>query len=92
MHFAGRGRLPRLLSAVVQDPEYLGIVIDEDNAVLIEGDCLEVIGAGAAAVLDAEDATVVHAAGECDAITLFGVRLHLDSATRLSEAPERWRA
>ena len=28
-------------------------------------------------VVDAEDATVVHAAGDSDPITLFGVRLHL---------------
>ena len=77
MHFAERGRLPRLLSAVVLDSEHLGIGLDENTGVLIEGDGFEVIGTGVATVVDAENATVVHAAGDCDPITLFGVRLHL---------------
>lgn len=77
MHFAERGRLPRLLSAVALDPEHLGIGLDENTGVLVEGNSFEVIGSGVATVVDAEDATVVHAAGDCDPITLFGVRLHL---------------
>jgi cyanophycinase len=77
MHFGERGRLPRLLSAVALDPEHLGIGLDENTGVLVEGDGFEVIGSGVATVVDAEDATVVHAAGDCDPITLFGVRLHL---------------
>jgi len=77
MHFGERGRLPRLLSAVALDPEHLGIGLDENTGVLIDGDGFEVIGSGVATVVDAEDATVVHAAGDCDPITLFGVRLHL---------------
>jgi cyanophycinase len=77
MHFAERGRLPRLLSAVALNPEHLGIGLDENTGVLIEGDGFEVIGTGVASVVDAENATVVHAAGDCDPITLFGVRLHL---------------
>jgi cyanophycinase len=77
MHVSERGRLPRLLSAVALDPDHLGIGLDENTGVLIEGDGFEVIGAGVATVVDAEDATVVHAAGDCDPITLFGVRLHL---------------
>ena len=77
MHFAERGRLPRLLSAVARDPEHLGIGLDENTGVLIEGDSFEVIGSGVATVVDAEDAAVVHASSDCDPITLFGVRLHL---------------
>ena len=77
MHFGERGRLPRLLSAVALDPEHLGIGLDENTGVLVDGDGFEVIGTGVATVVDAEDATVVHAAGDCDPITLFGVRLHL---------------
>ena len=37
----------------------------------------EVLGSGVVTVVDAEDSTVVHAAGDSDPITLFGVRLHL---------------
>jgi cyanophycinase len=77
MHFAERGRLPRLLSAVALDPEHLGIGLDENTGVLIEGDGFEVIGTGVTTVVDADEATVVHPAGDCDPITLFGVRLHL---------------
>jgi len=77
MHFGERGRLPRLLSAVALNPEHLGIGLDENTGVLIDGTGFEVIGSGVATVVDAEGATVVHAAGENDPITLFGVRLHL---------------
>jgi cyanophycinase len=77
MHFGERGRLPRLLSAVAQDPGQLGVGIDENTGILVEGTTFEVLGTGVATVVDAEHATVVHPAGECDPITLFGVRLHL---------------
>ncbi len=77
MHFAARGRLPRLLSAVALDRDHLGVGIDENTAILVEGDRFEVLGSGVATVADAEGATVVHPAGDCDPITLFGVRLHL---------------
>ena len=77
MHFGERGRLPRLLSGVAMAPEHLGIGLDENTGVLVEGDGFEVIGTGVATVVDAEDATVVQPAGDSDPITLFGVRLHL---------------
>jgi cyanophycinase len=89
MHFGERGRLPRLLSAVALDPDHLGVGIDEDTGILVEGGSFEVLGTGVATVVDAEDATVIHAAGDEDPTTLFGVRLHLlpagcifDTATR----------
>ncbi len=44
MHFGERGRLPRLLSAVALDPEHLGIGLDENTGVLVDGDGFEVIG------------------------------------------------
>jgi cyanophycinase len=77
MHFAERGRLPRLLSAVALDPDHLGVGIDENTGILVEGNRFEVLGGGVVTVADAEHATVVHAAGDDDPITLFGVRLHL---------------
>ncbi len=77
MHFGERGRLPRLLSGVAMAPEHLGIGLDENTGVLVEGDGFEVLGTGVTTVVDAEDATVVHPAGDLDPITLFGVRLHL---------------
>jgi cyanophycinase len=77
MHFGERGRLPRLLSAVALDPDHLGVGLDENTGIQVSEAGFEVIGSGVTTVVDAEDATVVHAAGDCDPITLFGVRLHL---------------
>jgi cyanophycinase len=77
MHLSERGRLPRLLSAVALDPDHLGVGIDENTAILVDGDTFEVLGTGVATVADGEQASVVHAAGDCDPITLFDVRLHL---------------
>jgi len=77
MHFGERGRLPRLLSAVALDPEHLGLGIDENTAILVEGQSFEVLGTGVVTVADAQRATVVYPAGDGDPITLFDVRLHL---------------
>ena len=44
---------------------------------LADSEGFEVLGSGVVTVVDAEDSTVVHAAGDSDPITLFGVRLHL---------------
>jgi cyanophycinase len=53
-HFAERGRIGRLLGAVAQSPRVLGVGIDEDTAVVLEGDDFRVIGSGAVYVVDAE--------------------------------------
>lgn len=77
MHFGERGRLPRLLSAVTLDPDRLGVGIDENTAICVYQDSFEVLGGGVVSVVDAAQATVVHAASDSDPITLFDVRLHL---------------
>lgn len=52
-HFAERGRMGRLLGAVVQNPRNLGLGIDEATAILVrQGEYLEVFGAGAVYVID----------------------------------------
>lgn len=51
-HFAQRGRLGRLLSALSQQPAVLGFGIDENTAIAIDGNEIEVIGAGAVTVVD----------------------------------------
>ena len=75
MHFAERGRLPRLLSGIALDVEYLGVGIDEDTAIVVDGDRFQVIGSGVVTVVDADRATVAHAAN--NPMALFDVRLHL---------------
>jgi cyanophycinase len=77
MHFGERGRLPRLLSAVALDPDHLGLGLDENTGILVDEHGFEVLGSAVVTVVDAEDATVVHAADDSEPITLFGVRLHL---------------
>ncbi|AGL19560.1 cyanophycinase [Actinoplanes sp. N902-109] len=76
MHFAERGRLNRLLSAVALYPHELGVGIDEDTAILAEGDQFEVLGSGTVTVVDAGAATdiVVPADGP---IALAGARIHV---------------
>ncbi|MEN9936604.1 MAG: hypothetical protein RLZZ387_3183 [Chloroflexota bacterium] len=55
-HFAERGRVGRLLGAVVQNPRNLGLGIDEDTAAVVErGVHLSVLGSGAVYVADGSD-------------------------------------
>ncbi len=75
MHFAERGRLPRLLSGIALDVRYLGVGIDEDTAIVVDDDHFTVIGRGVVTVVDADRATVAHAAN--NPMALFDVRLHL---------------
>ena len=56
-HFAQRGRLGRLLSAIAQQPVNLGFGIDENTAIAISGKELEVIGDGAITVVDVANIT-----------------------------------
>ncbi|GAA3342705.1 cyanophycinase [Amorphoplanes nipponensis] len=76
MHFAERGRLNRLLSAVALYPHELGLGIDEDTAILAEGDNFEVLGTGTVTVVDAGAAADIRvpAAGP---IALTGARVHV---------------
>jgi cyanophycinase len=78
-HFAERGRIGRLLGAVAHNPRVLGVGIDENTAVIIEGDRMRVIGSGAVYCVDG--ARVSHsniAEGETDlALSMHGVALHV---------------
>lgn len=78
-HFAERGRIGRLLGAVAQSPRVLGVGIDEDTAIVLEGDDFKVIGSGAVYVVDAEGVTasnIAEARAE-RALSIFDVRLHV---------------
>jgi cyanophycinase len=78
-HFAERGRIGRLLGAVAQSPRVLGIGIDEDTAVVLDGDDFKVIGSGAVYVVDAEgvSASNIAEARAERALSIFDVRLHV---------------
>lgn len=52
-HFAQRGRINRLISAVAQNPDILGIGIDENTAIFVNGEStFSVLGAGAVTIVD----------------------------------------
>ena len=76
MHFAERGRLNRLLSAVARNPHELGLGIDEDTAILTGGDCFEVLGSGSVTVVDAGGASDIRVPAD-GPIALAGARIHV---------------
>lgn len=75
-HFAERGRVNRLLSAVALYPHELGLGIDEDTAILTDGDRFEVLGNGAVTVVDAGCATDIRVPGD-GPIALTDARIHV---------------
>jgi len=79
-HFAQRGRIGRLLTAVALNPHVLGIGIDEDTSVHVRADGrLRVIGRGTVLILDASKAKVsnVDELFEGRALALSPVQLHV---------------
>lgn len=81
-HFAERGRYGRLLGAVAHNPRLLGVGIDEDTAIVVEGRQFRVIGSGAAYVVDGEQTThsnIAEARAE-RALSMFNVCMHVLSS------------
>ena len=81
-HFAERGRYGRLLGAVAHNPRLLGVGIDENTAIVVEGRGFRVIGSGAAYVVDGEDSThsnIAEARAE-RALSMFNVCMHVLSS------------
>jgi cyanophycinase len=79
-HFAERGRIGRLLAAVAQNPRILGVGIDEDTAILVEGEeCFQVLGSGAVYVVDGRNVTETNISqtNSDRTLSIFDVQLHL---------------
>jgi cyanophycinase len=78
-HFSQRGRLGRLISALVQQPAILGIGIDEDTAVIVDGDEFEVVGQGSVTVVDESAATHNNLEGllRDEGLAVCDVKLHI---------------
>lgn len=97
-HFAERGRFGRLIGAVAHNPRVLGIGIDEDTAAIVEGDMIDVIGAGAVYVVDGARVDYCNLA-EAEperVLSMHGVTVHVlgtgdryDLAARKPIAPQR---
>jgi cyanophycinase len=81
-HFAERGRMGRLLGAVAHNPRVLGLGIDEDTAVCVQGGSFKVIGSGGVYVVDGSGVTysnVADARIDC-ALSMHDVRVHVLSS------------
>ena len=78
-HFAQRGRIGRLLAALVLQPAVLGLGIDEDTGIIVQGDEFEVIGRGSVTVVDESTATHNNLEGllKDEPIALCDVKLHI---------------
>ncbi|MEA5515354.1 cyanophycinase [Nodularia sp. UHCC 0506] len=78
-HFSQRGRLGRLLSALVQEPAGLGFGIDENTAMVVTDHQIEVIGEGSITIIDESEATYNNM-GEIlkdEPLAIFGAKLHI---------------
>lgn len=78
-HFAQRGRIGRLLCAVAQNPRMLGIGIDEDTAIIVEGGRFKVIGSQAVTVVDGTFLSFsnVSESSPNDPLALMDIKLHV---------------
>ncbi|WGV24969.1 cyanophycinase [Halotia branconii] len=78
-HFSQRGRLGRLISALIQEPAVLGFGIDENTAMVVTDSQIEVIGEGSVTIVDESDATYNNM-GEIlkdEPLAICGAKLHI---------------
>ena len=79
-HFAQRGRIGRILVGIAENPQSIGIGIDEDTAIVVNetGD-LQVIGSGAVYVIDGSRITNTNVSEEHpdDILSIYNVLLHV---------------
>ena len=78
-HFAQRGRVGRLLRAVALNPGVLGIGIDEDTAVVVHDQSMQVIGNNAVYVVDGRNMTYtnISEATASSTMSMHDVCLHI---------------
>ncbi len=79
-HFTERGRISRLITAVSYNPYNLGIGIDENTAIILDGNgVLEVFGQGSITIVDGSRITFNEIAEVADheAFSVCGVQLHV---------------
>lgn len=79
-HFDQRGRIGRILSGVAQNPEVLGIGIDENTAIIVNKDgIVEVIGEGAVYFIDGSDISYTNVSEQYseEVLSIYDVKLHV---------------
>lgn len=79
-HFTERGRLSRLITAVSYNPNNLGIGVDENTAIILNGGgTLEVFGEGTVTIVDGSGITFNEIAEVDDSkpFAVAGIKLHI---------------
>ncbi|HWQ71656.1 MAG TPA: cyanophycinase [Desulfitobacteriaceae bacterium] len=79
-HFAQRGRIGRLLSAIAQNPYVLGVGIDEDTAIMVQPDGqFLVVGSQSVTVVDAASSNITNVSESApeQALVLSPVIMHV---------------
>ena len=100
-HFAQRGRIGRLLRAVALNPALLGIGIDEDTSIILQGNRFLVRGSNAVYVVDGRNVTYTNMSesGVDNTMSMHDVKLHImadsetyDLRSRLASVPKELRS
>jgi len=79
-HFSERGRISRLITAVSFNPYNLGIGIDENTAIILDGHgILEVYGQGSTTIVDGSQISFNEIAevGDNESFSICGVQFHV---------------
>ncbi len=79
-HFHNRNRMARLLSALSNHPERLGIGIDEDTCAMFERDGLiRIVGRGTVTIVDGREMSYTNQdqVGATDPLSLHNLRIHI---------------
>lgn len=79
-HFAQRGRIGRLLTGIAQNPEILGIGIDENTGIVVnKSGIIEVIGEGAVYFIDGSSITYTNVSElySDEILSMHNVKLHI---------------
>lgn len=79
-HFAQRGRTGRILVAVAENPQSLGIGIDEDTAIVVNKEgMIKVIGSGAVYVFDGSGITYSNISEQNlnEIFSIYNLKLHV---------------
>lgn len=79
-HFAQRGRIGRLLTGIAQNPEVLGIGIDENTGIIVsKSGMIEVIGEGAVYFIDGNGITYTNVSElhADEILSMHNVKLHI---------------
>jgi len=79
-HFTERGRISRLVTAVSYNPYNLGVGVDENTAIILDGDgVLEVFGQGSTTIVDGSQITFSEIAevAENESFSVCGIQLHV---------------